>query len=87
MVLITVKSIGENKCRIVEGELRSRELKNYLDVLGLPKCVWICEDASGIVAGVKHDPSTNQLVGLVLPLDSNTGIPRDHSFVTKFHQK
>lgn len=73
--------IGENKCRIVEGELRSRELRKYLDDLGLPDDIWICEDASGIVAKIQHDSTTNQLVGLALPLNSETGLPIPFTYI------
>lgn len=49
----------------------------------LPKCVWLCEDGSGIVQKVEYDPSSNQLIGLVLPLNENTGIPMSFSFMAK----
>lgn len=71
--------VSQAKNKIVEGELRCRELGEYLRKLKAPKQVWICEDASGIVAKVSFDPSTNQLVGLVLPLN-HTGMPVPFSF-------
>lgn len=61
---------------IVEGELRVKQLFNYLDALGLPKKVWLSEDATGIVQRVEYDPTTNQLVGLVPSIDGNTGMPK-----------
>lgn len=39
------------------------------------KCVFLSEDASGIVTKVQFDPKSNQLIGLVLPLNSKTGMP------------
>lgn len=72
--------ISEKKCRINEGELRCSELSRYLAKLDLKKAVWLCEDASGIVAKIEYDSSTNQLVGLVLPFD-NDGIPVAFTFV------
>lgn len=67
--------ISKEKCRLIEGQLRVRELNEFLDKPGVHKFIWICEDATGIVSRIEHDPNTNQLVGLVLPIDSKTGIP------------
>lgn len=44
------------------------------------KCVFLSEDASGIVSKVQFDPKSNQLIGLVLPLDSKTGMPVKFNF-------
>lgn len=71
--------ILKRKNRIVEGELRSKELVEYLHNLNAPKKVWISEDASGIVTQISYDPSTNQIVGLVLPTNQ-TGMPIPYSF-------
>lgn len=38
------------------------------------------EDATAIVSKITYDPSTNQLVGLVLPNDKTTGCPKSMSF-------
>lgn len=70
----------ERKQKIVEGELRCQELSDYLDKLNAPRKVWLSEDASGIVSKVVYDSTTNQLVGLVLPLDKRTGLPITYSF-------
>lgn len=40
------------------------------------KVVWISEDATAILAKVTYDPSSNQLIGLTLPLDKATGCPK-----------
>lgn len=77
---LTVGYISEKKCRIIEGELRCSELSRYLDKLKLKRSVWLCEDASGVVAKIEYDPSTNQLVGLVLPLNDD-GIPVSFTFM------
>lgn len=82
-IFITVSYISKSKERIIEGQLRVHKLVEYLERLKLPKKVWICEDASGIIANVKYDPSSNQLVGNVLPLDSTTGMPVSFSFLAK----
>lgn len=79
-IVFTVGYIGEKKCRINEGELRCSELSRYLDKLKLKNSVWLCEDASRIVAKVEYDPSTNQLIGLVLPFD-NDRIPVAFTFM------
>lgn len=45
--------------------------------------VWLSEDATAIVSKVTYDPSTNQLVGLLLPRDKTTGCPTPFSFSAK----
>lgn len=45
-----------------------------------PKTVWISEDGTGIVQRVQYDSSTDQLIGLVLPINSLTGMPIPFSF-------
>lgn len=78
-VFCKVSYVQKRKEKIVEGELRCKELSEYLDKIGAPREVWLSEDASGIVSHVAYDQSTNQLVGLVLPLDKN-GMPVPFSF-------
>lgn len=56
-------------------------MKDFLDYLKLPKIVWISEDGTGIVPKIEHDPHTNQLIGLVLPLDSKSGIPKAYTYL------
>lgn len=45
--------------------------------------MWISEDGSGIVTKVEFDPSSNQLVGLVLPTNNTTGMPIPFTFLAK----
>lgn len=52
----------------------------YLDSLNVEKCVWLSEDASGLDAKIEYDPETNQMIGLTLPLDDQTGFPVPFSF-------
>lgn len=80
--LFVVRYINQNKQRIIEGELRCDGLKQYLERLQLPMCVWLCEDGSGINAKIEFDPTTNQMVGLVLPINS-TGMPVPFQFLAK----
>lgn len=75
-----VDRINKKKEKIIEGELRYQQLAQYLDKLNAPREVWLAEDGSGIVAKVSFDSTTNQLVGLVLPIDENTGMPITFSF-------
>lgn len=51
-----------------------------MDKLKAPRQVHIEEDASGIVDKYSYDSSTNQIIGLVLPLDSKTGMPIPFTF-------
>lgn len=72
--------ISQKKQKFIEGELRCKELAQYLIQLGAPMAVWLAEDASGIVPNVAYDPNTNQIVGLVLPTETKTGIPISYSY-------
>lgn len=81
--LFSVQHINENKPRIIEGEIRSKALSNYLEVLNLEKYVWLSEDGSGIVEKVEFDPNTNQMVGLVLPIDPLTGNPIPFTYLAR----
>lgn len=73
--------ITRDKKPMIEGELRCGELASYLEKLHTSKTVWLSEDASGIVPGVSYHSPSRQLVGLVLPLDTTTGMPIQHSFI------
>lgn len=76
-----VSYINRDEEPILEGELRCEALARYLEKLKVPKKVWLSEDASGIVPRISYHSPSNQLVGLVLPFDANTGIPVSRSFV------
>lgn len=71
--------IQHKKNKVIEGMLRVEELKTYLVQHNCPLAVVISEDATRNVGRVCYNPSTNQLVGFVLPLSSN-GMPVPHSF-------
>lgn len=68
--------------KIVEGELRCDQLKSYLRERNLPSIVWVSKDATRITGKVQYDSSTNQLVGLVLPLNKH-GMPISYSFLAR----
>lgn len=70
-----MRCINENKDRIVEGRLRSKELNDYLENLKTVKRIWVAEDATAIIRKVCYDPITNQLIGIVLPIDEKNGCP------------
>lgn len=57
--------------RVLEGNLRCKELAEYLDNLNAVKRVWLSEDATAIVSKISYDPKSNQLISLVLPLNNN----------------
>lgn len=67
---------------IIEGEFRYRELHEFLVCRNLPLYVSLSEDATRITPKVTYDPTTNQLVGFTLPLDSN-GMPVPKSFLAR----
>lgn len=49
----------------------------------MPKNVWLSEDATGILSKVEYDPKTNQMIGLVLPIDFDSGMPIPFSFMAR----
>lgn len=77
-----MKYIQENKKTIIEGDLRCKELSDYLAQLNAPRLVWLSEDGSGIIQKAVFDTKTNQIVGPVLPLNDN-GMPKTFSFIAQ----
>lgn len=67
--------IAEVKSNVVEGILRADELLKYLTDLNLPKFVSLSEDGTKITDRKQYDVGTNQLVGFVLPLNPDNGMP------------
>lgn len=76
-----VRCVTEHKARFVEGAIRAEELAEYLTRMECPKHVWISEDTTVISSKVTYDPKTNQLVGLVLPINQATGCPKAFTYV------
>lgn len=72
--------LHHEKERIIEGELRTEQLVKYLEKTESPKVVFLAEDGSGIVKKVTHDSMSNQLVGLVLPINGTTGMPLTYTY-------
>lgn len=82
-----MKCIDTNKTRVVEGQLRCKELAEYLNKLNTVKSIWLSEDATRIVSKVHYDVTTNQLVGLVLPINKSNGCPIPFSFMATDYEK
>lgn len=66
-----LKSNGPN---ISEGELRSLQLKSYLDQFEI-NYIWLSEDATRIINRVQYNSVDNELIGFVLPLNADNGLP------------
>lgn len=60
---------------IIEGQLRNEELLVYLKERNQPLWVSLSEDATRIENRIEYDPNTNQLIGFVLPLNEENGMP------------
>lgn len=65
-----VRRLGK-QTRVVEGQLRCSELVKYIEDHKTRKIIWLSEDATAIIPTVKYDPRTNQLVGILQPIDKN----------------
>lgn len=63
--------------------MRCKQLATYLNEIKCPKYVFLSEDATGIVQKVSYDVYSNQLVGLVLPINASNGMPKMFSFEAK----
>lgn len=76
----TNRYIRKMKCNIAEGVLRSEELRIYLEERNLPLQVSLSEDATRIDGRVQYHFKSNQIVGFVLPIDLQTGMPIPFSY-------
>lgn len=68
------KYLKKNGPNISEGELRGDQLKIYLDQFEI-KHIWLSEDATRIINRVQYNSFNNELIGFVLPLNDNNGMP------------
>lgn len=79
------------KSEVIEGQLRISELKHYLKSLKLEleseMVVWISEDGTSNVVKVEFDPKTNQMIGIVLPIDVTTGMPIPFTFLASSEEE
>lgn len=76
----TNRYIREMHGNLVEGILRCESLVEYLKNRNLPLIVSLSEDATKINGRVQYDPVLNEIIGFVLPIDENSGMPISHSF-------
>lgn len=81
MNFLSVNYISQNKTNIEEGKLRCEELHEYLGKMNAPRDVWLSEDGSGIEPKACYDSRTDQIVGLVLPMEKETGMPIPYSYI------
>lgn len=67
-------------CKLKVGKLYVDELHNYLHSNNMIKAGVISEDSTRLQKRVEYDRKTNQLIGLVAPLDPRTGLPFEDFF-------
>lgn len=72
-----IKKQAEN---FLEGRLMVAELKKYLITNGYPLLVCWSEDATRITGGIEYKVSSDQLTGLVAPLNASNGMPVTSAF-------
>lgn len=65
--------------RLICGKFAYDTLSNN----NLPSAVHISEDATRIVGRVEYDAKTNQIIGFVLPIKANNGLPIPFSYPAK----
>ncbi|KAF2897113.1 hypothetical protein ILUMI_09059 [Ignelater luminosus] len=78
-ISIIQRSLRSND-RILEGEIRLPQLKDFLLKRGYPLKVWISEDQTRIVSSREYDSVNNRIVGFTTPYDEN-GCPLKNSFI------
>lgn len=76
-----MRIVNENKNRIIEGQLRINELLEHLNKFECCNTLWLAEDATGIIQKIEYDAHTNQLVGLLLPINNVSAQPIPFSFM------
>lgn len=76
----TNRYVRSSGCNITEGILRNEELSLYLAERSLARYVCISEDATRITGRVQYDSKSNQIVGFVLPLNNQNGMPIPFAF-------
>lgn len=79
--LATVKRTIHGCQSIEEGQMRFRDLKNFLRNNGYPMRVWISEDQTKIVERVEYDSKTNKIVGCA-PRMNNEGLAINANYAT-----
>lgn len=72
--------IRENNEIVIDGELRSSELLQYLQKRNLPLIVALSEDATRINGRPQYDKKSNQIYGFVTPTNQQNGMPIPFSF-------
>lgn len=72
---------------MIEGQLRCQELSEHLKKIGAPNSVFLSEDGSGIVKKIVYDVKSNQLVGIVPPLDPINGSPKIFSYMANSEEE
>lgn len=73
-------NVSKDKPTITEGQLRHLELFKYLEALKVDKYVSLSEDATNITGMVEYSPKSNQIIGLLPPLNDDTGMPIPYLF-------
>lgn len=71
----TDRYIASTKADVKEGVLRITELKEYLGNLNLPNYVYLSMDGTRNIGRAQYHHASNQIVGPVLPLNQETGMP------------
>lgn len=74
------KYVHKSNCRVIEGILRSNELRLYLQERNLPFVVSLSEDGTGITNRLQYDSTINQIIGFVSPNNPENGLPVPYSY-------
>lgn len=77
------RRISKERAYSMEGEIRCKELRRYLEDLDLPMIVSLSEDATRIIGRPQYDPRYNQIIGFILPYKHNSTSNSSNLFKNK----
>ena len=80
------KEMRKHYSNFTEGVFRFDKLSTHLDAYQAPRVISISEDATRIISRIEYDPSSDKLVGFVLPVDKNCLPLTDTFLATSFEQ-
>jgi len=82
--LSTVKQEAAKQCTpLTEGEFLFDQLVAHLEAYSACRMVYISEDATRVISSIEYDQANDELVGFVLPIDTDS-LPLSGSFEASF---
>lgn len=71
---------SKEDCDFIEGVIRGEQLLNFLKSHKYPLQGFVSEDQTKVTSQLKYCSASNRIVGLIGPLDGDTGLPNCNIF-------